>query len=147
MKSKTRTGQKRNFQNADTPRLDSAATFRKSRPKSFTNRISVYQPSTVHTWNWQSSSLEPYRPHQERPAGCDIAQQYTSASFVSSLRFHSLPQENIWRAFQEVYCFFLFYFLKTEWVCNCLIPGVLEFLKSTIQNWSFVVTVFMVRRI
>jgi hypothetical protein len=58
--------------------------------------------------------MESDRPHQDRPTGCDIAQQCTSASFFSSLRFHSFPKENIWRVFQEVYRFFLFYFLKTE---------------------------------
>jgi len=121
-------------------------TFRKSWPKSFTNRISVYQSSTVYETD-SPAHWNPIGPHQDSPAGCDIAQQYTSASFVSSLHFYSFPQEYIWRAFQEVHCVFLYYFLKTEWVCNCLSPGMLEILKSTVENWSFVVKVPMANRI
>jgi hypothetical protein len=44
--------------------------------------------------------MEPDRPQHDRPAACVIAQQYSSATFVT-LRFSS-PQRKFRRAFKKI---------------------------------------------
>ena len=49
-------------------------------------------------------NVKPYRPQHDRPATYVIAQQYSSATFVS------FPKRKIWRAFQKCYSNLFFYF-------------------------------------
>ena len=58
-------------------------------------------------------NVKPYRPQHDRLATYVIAQQYSSATFVS------FPQGKIWRAFPECYST-LFFLLQYSSVWNCV---------------------------
>lgn len=105
LNSNTRTGQKRNLQNAVTPRLDPVVTFKKGRPKSFTNRISVHQSSTVY---------ETDSPAHWNTIGRTKTALPVVISLSCILRFHSFPQKISGARFKRFILSFFFYFLKTE---------------------------------
>ena len=95
-------------------------------------------------WNWQFSSLEPDRPVARRPPCWLWYRSSVSRVFIQS---HNIYIYIFGARFKRFIVSFFFTFLKLSWVCNCLIPGALEFLKITVENWSFVVTVSTVNRI
>jgi len=68
--------------------------------------VYVYKMGT--NWNPYPNTAETGRPHYDRPTACVIAQQYSSATFVS-LRFQ-YRKEKIRALFKNI--FSVFYFIK-----------------------------------
>jgi hypothetical protein len=109
-------GRNWNFLSADLHRL-TQVTFRNVRRKSELSAHVVtymYVYTWDPVWNWYTNTLEPGRPQHDRPAACRIAQQYSSATFVSLL----LPKGKI-RHVSKI-LFELFAFLRIAQVCNLL---------------------------
>jgi len=77
----------------------------------------MYVCTRGSSWNSASSTLEPARPQYNRSATCVIAEQYSSATFVSS-RFHSRKKK-----FSIIFkkcCFFYFSVRFENFICAIL---------------------------
>ena len=67
---------------------------------------SIYFYTRESSWNPNSSIIEPDRPQHERPAAPVVAQQYSSATFISQ-RFHT-RQGKVWRSYKNIIDSFFF---------------------------------------
>jgi len=65
----------------------------------------MYLCTSQSSRNPNYSTLEPHRPQYNRPVACVIAQQYSSATFIS-VRFHYRKEKFVTR-FKKDYDFIL----------------------------------------